>query len=405
VAGKAAARPTPAPLQAILELRSSNRGLLLPRVADTNAITGGGIAGLLIYATKNNRVYLHNGTAWMQLCYSTNGAPGPASISSFTNCPGMVGGTFTQGVAGNGTLTLNYSGGNGGAYAAMSVASTGVTGLTAQLAAGTLTSNNGSLVFTVTGTPATSGTASFPVTLGGRTCIMTIPVNVGAGSISSFTNCPGAAGGAFTQGVAGNGTITLYYSGGNGGTYAAMNVASTGVTGLVAHLNAGSFTTGNGSLVFTVSGRPATAGTAYFTVTVGGRTCAMRITVAAAVPPVVNNVILTGSFTGYKNNGTLYPIIRPGSPLTVQYTYSGPPEGATVYTWYVTDRTWELDGNFDQFPYTWHVVKSGSGPANRTYTPGYQDLKHFIKCEVTPVTVSGIRGTTKSSNNNAYVYQ
>src|SRR5260221_14705628 len=57
------ARPVP---QAILELRSSNRGLLLPRVTDTNAITGRGIAGLLIYAKKDNHVYLHTDTTWLQ---------------------------------------------------------------------------------------------------------------------------------------------------------------------------------------------------------------------------------------------------------------------------------------------------------------------------------------------------
>src|SRR5258708_4461286 len=43
--------PRPAP-QAVLELAATNQGLLLPRVADTNAVANGGIAGLMIYARR-----------------------------------------------------------------------------------------------------------------------------------------------------------------------------------------------------------------------------------------------------------------------------------------------------------------------------------------------------------------
>src|SRR5260221_2186060 len=244
--GGKAARPVP---QAIMELRSSNRVLLLPRVTDTNAITGGGIAGLLIYATKDNRVYLHNGTAWMQLCYGGTGGGTTGGIGSITNCPGTASGTLAQGVSASGvTLTLNYSGGNGGSFAAMSVASTGVTGLTATLAAGSFASGNGSLVFTVTGAPSGGGTASFPVTIGGQSCTMTIVVGAGVGSIASFANCPGTASGTFTQGMLAGGIITLNYSGGNGGSYGAMNVPSTGVTGLTARLATGNFSNGSRSM-------------------------------------------------------------------------------------------------------------------------------------------------------------
>jgi hypothetical protein len=173
--------PRPAP-QAILELASINQGLLLPRVVDTNAVAGGGIAGLMIYATKDNKLYMYNGTAWIPACYCNGSgiAAVTGSIGSIANCPGTVSGTFTQGVAGSGTITLNYSGGNGGSYAAMSVASTGATGLTAQLAAGIFAGGSGSLVFAVTGTPSGSGIAAFPVTVGGQSCAMVIMVG-GAG--------------------------------------------------------------------------------------------------------------------------------------------------------------------------------------------------------------------------------
>ena len=52
-----------------------------------------------------------------------------------------------------------------------------VTGLTATLAAGSFASGNGTLVYTITGTPATSGTASFALSIGGQSCTLQISVS------------------------------------------------------------------------------------------------------------------------------------------------------------------------------------------------------------------------------------
>ncbi len=436
------ARPVP---QAILELRSSNRGLLLPRVTDTNAITGRGIAGLLIYATKDNHVYLHNGTAWMQLCYGNGGTGGGTTggIGSITNCPGTVSGTLAPGVAaGNVTITFNYTGGNGGSYATMSVASTGVTGLTATLAAGNLASGNGSLVFTVTGTPGGSGTAAFPITIGGQSCTMTIVVGVGAGSISSITNCPGTASGVFMQGIAGAGIIMLNYSGGNGGSYAAMSVPSTGVTGLTARLAAGSFANGSGSLAFAIIGTPAGSGTAFFPITIGGQTCILQFVVAIPLPTVsgftncpgaasgsltqgaagtvtvtlnynggnggsygVMSVASTGvtgltarlaagnfangsgslvfSISGTPSAGgtASFPIIVGGQSCTLQ---GGASPSATIFTWYA------LTGG------SWKVVYSGAGTRYAIFAPSSipgLGAGALVTCYVTPVTAGGVKGS------------
>src|SRR5258708_19874491 len=69
---------TPDP-RAILELKSANQGLLLTRVTDTNAINGGGVAGLLIYSMVDNKYYLHNGSSWNHLTFS--GVASPAATS------------------------------------------------------------------------------------------------------------------------------------------------------------------------------------------------------------------------------------------------------------------------------------------------------------------------------------
>jgi uncharacterized protein (TIGR02145 family) len=70
-----------------------------------------------------------------------------------------------------------YTGGNGGTHNGQTVTSTGVTGLTATLPAGTFANGSGSLTYTISGTPASSGTASFALSIGGQTCTLTRTVS------------------------------------------------------------------------------------------------------------------------------------------------------------------------------------------------------------------------------------
>jgi hypothetical protein len=61
------------------------------------------------------------------------------------NCGGSTtaGNLFSGSVASNVSVSVSYTGGNAGSYSAQSVSSTGVTGLTATLAAGTLANGAG----------------------------------------------------------------------------------------------------------------------------------------------------------------------------------------------------------------------------------------------------------------------
>lgn len=106
------------------------------------------------------------------------GGGGSATISSLSCATAIVNGTPTPGTAFNGSATISYSGGNGASYAAATTTSTGVTGLTATLIAGTLGNGAGVLTFLVTGTPSASGTAAFAISFGGQSC--TLNVNVPA---------------------------------------------------------------------------------------------------------------------------------------------------------------------------------------------------------------------------------
>ncbi len=106
-----------------------------------------------------------------------------ASVTSL-NCAGAVNsGGLNQGIPALGvTGSLPYTGGNGGGYIAQSIPSTGVSGLTANLAAGTLASGSGNLSFTFTGTPGGNGNANFAISLGGQSCTLSLPVWTASGT-------------------------------------------------------------------------------------------------------------------------------------------------------------------------------------------------------------------------------
>jgi uncharacterized protein (TIGR02145 family) len=100
------------------------------------------------------------------------------SISGF-NCDSVkIVGTLTkEKIASNVTATLTYTGGNGKTYLTKSHTSTGVTGLSATLLAGTLANGEGTLIYTISGTPTTAGTANFAIALGGKSCTITLTVD------------------------------------------------------------------------------------------------------------------------------------------------------------------------------------------------------------------------------------
>ena len=121
---------------------------------------------------------------------SSTGNVNVVSITTL-NCSGATfSGGFTSGTAYSGTATVPYTGGNGEAYAEGSaIASTGVTGLTATLQAGTLTSGTGNLIFLIKGTATSTGTATFAISLGNQSCSLALTV-----SATGTTDCSSATG-------------------------------------------------------------------------------------------------------------------------------------------------------------------------------------------------------------------
>ncbi|MEY5049811.1 MAG: hypothetical protein RLZZ175_3170 [Bacteroidota bacterium] len=174
---------------AVLDVTSTTQGFLPPRMtqAQRDAIASPA-SGLMVWCTNcgaSGEFQGYNGTTWVNL---TGGTATGATISSITCGSATNNGTLTSGTAASGVSSnVPYTGGNAGTHSGQTVTSTGVTGLTATLSAGTFASGSGSLTYNITGTPASSGTATFALNIGGQTCSLTRTVAAGCGSTVTFT--------------------------------------------------------------------------------------------------------------------------------------------------------------------------------------------------------------------------
>ena len=290
-----------------------------------------------------------NGTTWVPLNKGTQGqsltfCDGKPAWTFGGGCPGDVPVLNCSSVANNGTLNattaasgvtsvISYTG-NGGTHNGQVVSSTGITGLTATLQAGTFANGNGSLTYTITGTPAASGTTSFALNIGGKTCTLTRDVLLPVGVISTLECSSATKNGTLTGTITASGVSSVIsYTGGNGGTHNGQVVSSTGVTGLTATLQAGTFANGNGNLTFTINGTPVTSGTAIFALSIGGKTCTLTRNVLLPVGEI-------STLNCYSvNNGTLYATTAAsGVTSVISYTggNGGTYDGQVVYSIHAT---------------------------------------------------------------------
>lgn len=122
-------------------------------------------------------------------CSKTNdtgnsGGTSSASITALDCSSGSFSAVATVNIAYSATATIPYAGGNAGSYTAgTAINSSGVTGLTATLQAGTLNNGNGNLSFAVSGTPTSAGIASFAIGFAGKSCSLSLTVNNAGGTI------------------------------------------------------------------------------------------------------------------------------------------------------------------------------------------------------------------------------
>ena len=297
-----------------------------PAGTSGNGFQNGSMLGQVMYWDGSQWILLNTGSQAqiLTICngvptWTTGGVcPGTGTITAL-NCGGATNvGIIQSGVATSGvSSSVSYTGGNGGSHNGQTVTSTGVSGLTATLAPGNFATGAGSLVYTISGTPNSSGTVSFALNIGGQTCTLTRTVNLPVGTITTLSCGTATNSGTLTSGTtASSVSSSVPYTGGNGGTHNGQTVTSNGVTGLTATLAAGTFAVGAGSLTLTITGTPSASGTASFALNIGGQTCALTRIVNLPVGTITALSCGTATNSGTLTSGTLSSGVSSSVPYT-----------------------------------------------------------------------------------------
>ena len=226
---------------------------------------------------------------------------------------------------------MSYTGGNAGTHSGQTVTSTGVTGLTATLSAGTFASGAGTLTYTITGTPTSSGTASFAVSIGGQTCTLTrtvcAPPTASAGTALSDI-CQSGTSAAMGGSVGGSATGGTW-SGGAGTWTNATNPSTATYT-------AGASETGSITLTLTTSGSSCGTTTATKTITVNANPTASAGAALAAINQGATSAAMGGSVGGSATGGTWSggagTWTNANNPSTATYTAGGSETGSITLT-------------------------------------------------------------------------
>jgi hypothetical protein len=299
---------------AALEVASTTKGFLPPRMTtpQRNAIVSPE-NGLIIFNTITNSVNVFFLGQWNQINTSLpQGSIASLIVSSPTNNGTLINGVVASSIS----SVVSYTGGNGEIQNGQSVASTGVSGLTATLNSANLEVGNGTLTYIIIGTPTSFGTASFALSIGGQTATLTRTV-VAQGSITSLNVSSPTNNGILTNGITASGVSSVVsYTGGNGGILIGQSLASTGVTGLTATLDSGYFAVGSGTLTYTITGTPTSDGTANFAMNIGGQTATLTRTVA----PFAIGQDYQGGKIFYIDGTGLHGLIAPTSDQQIPIT-------------------------------------------------------------------------------------
>jgi uncharacterized protein (TIGR02145 family) len=310
---------------------------------------------------------------------------------TINNClVGIIQSLDCSNISNNGNLTagisasevnsiIPYSGGNGGYFNKQTINSTGVHGLTATIPAGSFVNGEGTLNFTISGIPSSVGTASFEINIGSKLCVFNRTVS--EGSFQSLNCLQVNNVGSLTIGVVASAVNSFIpYTGGNGGLFSKQTINSTGVLGLSATLQAGSYVLGDGTLNFVISGTPTSIGIASFEINIGGKLCILKRTVSQPSSGYGTNIsdidgnsyktVYIGTQqwmaenlkTAKYNDGTFIPNITDNiqwSNLTTGAWayYNNDASNNTLYgklyNWYALNS--QTNGNKNVCPVGWHV--------------------------------------------------
>lgn len=161
----------------LLELESTDKALVLSRLADTSQITSPMI-GMAIYDQADDCLKVYYGSAWSGCLMEESNAIRTGTVNAIDcsnitiGSPSIVVGITYENI----TVDIPYTGGAGGVYNGETVSSTGVTGLSLAVPGGGFFIGDNSIQYFLSGTPSSTGTASFALNIGGQTCTLQVSV-------------------------------------------------------------------------------------------------------------------------------------------------------------------------------------------------------------------------------------
>jgi gliding motility-associated-like protein len=176
-----------------------------------------------------------------------------------------------------GVIILPYKSGNGASYLGFNLASEQVGGLTMRLLPGKLNKGNGSLELEIKGIPDKVGEAIFPLKFGTKECKILLPVKSLPPLVSSL-DCdnivlnPKVIGSKIDY----SGELRINYSVGNNRKNNAINLSSTGISGLNLASDSLFLSSSGGIITLNLSGKADSAGYANFDLTIGGKVCKIQ---------------------------------------------------------------------------------------------------------------------------------
>jgi len=266
---------------AILDLDSTTQGFLPPRMtqAQMSAIASPA-AGLVVYCndcTPQPGPYYYNGTDFVHFgtgsgLFKLSNLDCAAATNTDTSY------AFYPTVDTNFEIPFTVS--EGGLFNQITVASTGVLGLEANVLGGYLpTASSGDLFVNISGTPTSVGTATFPFSFGGLGC--TLVRTVLPAPVVGSLNCAAAT--DATRVRLWNGydrtlDVDIPYTAGNGEAYPLTGrdtFPSRGVTGLTATILPGTLANGSGNIQVRITGMPSGTGNASFDIDFGLQNCTL----------------------------------------------------------------------------------------------------------------------------------
>jgi uncharacterized protein (TIGR02145 family) len=394
----------------VLELQSTNRALLLPRVANTAAIPTP-VNGMVIYDLSASCSKSFENNAWSSCWSSSSGTnPNTATVTVDCNNSGFQG-TMLSGIAiTNGfyrvTIVNNTFASVTIPLAAADLVLSGNTAGSPAVTVGIISATAGgasitsiaipalatqTLFYKINGNPTTSGTLNGVWSKGIFSCQGSTVI----GAPLATLNCAGAVHNGILYRItpASDVSSDIPYTGGDGNAHPGQVVTSTGVTGLTATLAPGNFAVGNGNLNYVITGTPSATGVATFAISIGGRTCNLTRNVLLQL-----GTITSLNCAGATNNGTLTPgVVASGVTSVIPYTggNSGSHDGQVVTSTGVTGLTATLTaGTFTAstgtLTYTITGTPSGVGTATFAINIGGQscNLTRTVAAITIPATIT-----------------